>query len=46
MNEKEVEDAMQQMLSFIEKEAEDRAMQVTKRTEDECVVGTLIPSAN
>ncbi len=39
MNEKEAQNAIQQMINFIEKEAEDRAMDIRKKTEEECTIG-------
>lgn len=44
MNEREAQNAIEQMINFINKEAEDRAMEIRKKTEEECTIGKVIGS--
>ena len=39
MNEKEAQDAIQQMIDFIQKEAEDRAAEIKKKADEEFTIG-------
>jgi hypothetical protein len=39
MNESEAENAIQQMINFIDKEAQDRAEEIRKKTDEECTIG-------
>ena len=39
MNEKEAQDAIQQMIDFIQKEAEDRATEIKKKADEEFTIG-------
>ncbi len=39
MNEAEAKNAITQMISFIESEANDRVMEIKKKTEEECTIG-------
>jgi len=41
MNEKEAQNAIAQMIKFIESEAEDRAKDIKKKTDEECTIGIL-----
>ena len=39
MNETEAQEAIEQMIQFIKSEASDRAMEIRKKTEEECTIG-------
>ena len=39
MNETEAQEAIEQMIQFIKSEANDRAMEIRKKTEEECTIG-------
>jgi vacuolar-type H+-ATPase subunit E/Vma4 len=42
MNETEAKEAIEQMIQFINSEANDRAMEIRKKTEEECTIGRTI----
>jgi len=42
MNESQAQKSIQQMINFIQKEAEDKAMEIRKKTEEECTIGNIL----